>query len=136
TLATDTAAFRVQYSEVLDSIEAAGAQGALLIAVGFGHLSNNVVPPHFSRGSTWFNVAASNAFAPAPFTVAGNCASPGGDAVLVSFAYGFGLLAQAQAGTPTTRNTAGRFPPCPEHELPSCDGVANTASATRRVPFC
>src|SRR5213080_4660158 len=102
TLATDTAAFRVQYSEVLDSIEASGAQGALLIAVGFGHLSNNVVPPHFSRGSTWFNVAASNAFAPAPFTVAGNCASPGGDAVLVSFAYGFGLLAQAQAGTPTT----------------------------------
>ena len=103
TLATDTAAFRVQYSEVLDSIEATGAQGALLIAVGFGHLSNNVVPPHFSRGSTWFNVAASGAFAPAPFTVAANCASPGGDAVLVSFAYGFGvLLAQAQGGTPTT----------------------------------
>src|SRR5437660_1016761 len=99
TLATDTAAFRVQYSEVLDSIEATGAQGALLIAVGFGHLSNNVVPPHFSRGSTWFNVAASGAFAPAPFTVAANCASPGGDAVLVSFAYGFGvLLAQAQGG--------------------------------------
>src|SRR5438552_11330792 len=103
TLATDPAAFRTEYSEVLDSIEATGAQGALLIAVGFGHLSNNVVPPHFSRGSAGFNVAASGAFAPAPFTVAANCPSPAAAAVLVSFAYGFGvLLAQAQGGTPTT----------------------------------
>jgi len=42
------------------------------------------------------------AFSPAPFTVAANCAPPRGDTVFVSFAYGFGLLATAQTGTPTT----------------------------------
>jgi hypothetical protein len=101
TLATDTATFRARYAQVLDSIDATGAK-ALLIAVGLGHLINNVVIPFFSRGSTWFGVAASGAFAPAPFTVASNCASPRGDTVLVSFAYGFGLLATAQGGTATT----------------------------------
>jgi hypothetical protein len=101
TLATDTAAFRISYSQTLDSIEATGAQ-AILIAVGLGHSVNNVVLPFFSRGTTWFGLAASGAFNPAPFTVAANCAPPRGDTVLVSFAYGFGLLATAQGGTPTT----------------------------------
>jgi len=101
TLATDTAAFRISYSQALDSIEATGAQ-AILIAVGLGHSVNNVVLPFFSRGTTWFGLAASGAFNPAPFTVAANCAPPRGDTVLVSFAYGFGLLATAQGGTPTT----------------------------------
>jgi hypothetical protein len=101
TLATDTAAFRISYSQALDSIEATGAQ-AILIAVGLGHSANNVVLPFFSRGTTWFGLAASGAFNPAPFTVAANCAPPRGDTVLVSFAYGFGLLATAQGGTPTT----------------------------------
>jgi hypothetical protein len=101
TLATDTAAFRAEYARVLDSIQATGAS-ALLIAVGLGHLFNNVVPPFFSRGSTWYGLWVSNAFAPAPFTVAANCAPPRGDTVLVSFPYGFGLLGAAQGGTPTT----------------------------------
>src|SRR5438132_494489 len=101
TLATDTAAFRINYSRALDSIEATGAS-AVLIAVGLGHLANNVVLPFFSRGTTWFGLAAGGAFAPAPFTVAANCAPPRGDTVLVSFAYGFGLLATAQGGTATT----------------------------------
>jgi hypothetical protein len=103
TLATDTAAFRINYSRALDSIEATGAS-AILIAVGLGHLANNVVLPFFSRGSTWFGLAAGGAFSPAPFTVAANCAPPRGDTVLVSFAYGFGLLATAQGGTATTLN--------------------------------
>ena len=101
TLATDTASFRANYAAVLDSIQATGAS-AISIAVGLGHLANNVVPPFFSRGTTWFGLAASGAFSPAPFTVASNCAPPRGDTVLVSFVYGFGLLAAAQGGTPTT----------------------------------
>src|SRR6266566_7172564 len=101
TLATDTAAFRTEYAQVLDSIDATGAS-AVLIAVGLGHLANNVVLPFFSRGTTWIGLAAGGAFAPAPFTVAANCAPPRGDTVLVSFAYGFGLLATAQGGTATT----------------------------------
>jgi hypothetical protein len=101
TLATDTASFHANYAHVLDSIKATGA-GALLIAVGLGHLANNVVLPFFSRGSTWYALATGGAFAPAPFTVLANCASPRGDTVLVSFPYGFGLLGAAKAGMPTT----------------------------------
>jgi len=105
TLATDTAAFRTEYAQVLDSIDATGAS-AVLIAVGLGHLANNVVVPFFSRGSTWYGLWASGAFAPAPFTVAANCAPPRGDTVIVSFAYGFGLLAASQAGPDTLSCTA------------------------------
>lgn len=101
TVATDTAAFRINYSKALDSIQATGAS-AILIAVGLGHFANNAVVPFFSRGTTWFGLAAGGAFAPAPFTVAANCAPPRGDTVFVSFAYGFGLLKTAQGGTPTT----------------------------------
>jgi len=104
TLATDTAVFRVNYSKALDSIQATGAS-AILIAVGLGHLSNNVVLPFFSRGSTYYGLWASGAFATsAPFfSVDANCAPPGGDAVLVPFPYGFGLLA-AGATTAVTLN--------------------------------
>ena len=102
TLATDTAAFRTSYSQALDSIQATGAS-AILIAVGLGHFANNVAVPFFSRGTTWYGLWASGAFAAqAPlFTVAANCAPPRGDTVLVSFPYGFGLLA-AGASTATT----------------------------------
>lgn len=104
TLATDTAVFRVNYADALDSIEATGAS-AILIAVGLGHLSNNVVLPFFSRGSTYYGLWASGAFATsAPFfSVDANCAPPGGNAVLVPFPYGFGLLA-AGATTAVTLN--------------------------------
>ena len=105
TLATDTAAFRTEYAQVLDSIDATGAS-AVLIAVGLGHLANNVVLPFFSRGTTWYGLWASGAFAPAPFTVAATCAPPRGDTVIVSFAYGFGLLAASQAGPDTLSCTA------------------------------
>src|SRR6266516_2770661 len=102
TLATDTAAFRTEYAQVLDSIDATGAS-AVLIAVGLGHLANNVVLPFFSRGTTWYGLWAGGAFtAQAPlFTVAANCAPPRGDTVLVSFPHGFWLLA-AGASTATT----------------------------------
>ena len=102
TLATDTAVFRVNYAKALDSINVTGAK-AVLIAVGLGHLSNNVVLPFFSRGSTYYGLWASGAFAAsAPFfTVVANCAPPSGNAVLVPFPYGFGLLA-AGATTPVT----------------------------------
>jgi len=104
TLATDTAVFRVNYAKALDSIGATGAS-AILIAVGLGHLSNNVVLPFFSRGSTYYGLWASGAFAAsAPlFSVDANCAPPGGNAVLVPFPYGFGLLA-AGATTAVTLN--------------------------------
>ncbi len=102
TLATDTAAFHTSYARALDSIKATGAS-AILIAVGLGHLSSNVVLPFFSRGTTWFGAISSGAFAPAPLSVAANCAPPRGDTVLVSFAYGFGVLvARAKQGIPTT----------------------------------
>lgn len=101
TFATDTARFRAEYAQVLDSIQATGAS-AVLLAVGLGHAANGVVPPFFSRGTTWYGVWASGAFNPAPFTVSTNCAPPRGDTVLVSFAYGFSLLGQAQRGSPTT----------------------------------
>ncbi|HKW40592.1 MAG TPA: hypothetical protein VJN39_05025 [Gemmatimonadales bacterium] len=105
TLATDTTAFRTSYAHALDSIAATGAQ-AILIAVGLGHLYNNVVLPFFSRGTTWFGAISSGAFAPAPLSVAANCAPPRGDTVLVSFAYGFGLVARASQGIPTTLDCA------------------------------
>src|SRR5438552_8130632 len=62
TLATDTAAFRISYSQALDSIAATGAS-AVLIAVGLGHLANNVVLPFLSRGTTWYGLWAGGAFA-------------------------------------------------------------------------
>lgn len=101
TLAPDTATFHASYAHALDSIKATGAS-AILIAVGLGHFANNVVLPFFSRGSTWFGAISSGAFAPAPITVAANCAPPRGDTVFVSFAYGFGLVATASGGTPVT----------------------------------
>ena len=107
TLATDTAVFRVNYGHALDSIEATGAS-AILIAVGLGHLSNNVAMPFFSRGSTYYGLWASGAFATsAPFfSVDANCAPPGGNAVLVPFPYGFGLLAAGATAAATLNCTA------------------------------
>src|SRR5207249_6501256 len=59
TLVTDTASFRASYAKVVDSIEATGAT-ALLVAVGLGHQDSTVLPL-FSRGSTWYGLAASGA---------------------------------------------------------------------------
>src|SRR6266545_4144782 len=100
TLATDTTIFKSRYAEVLDSIESGGAK-ALLIGVGLGNLGLGTVLPFFSRGSTYYGLWAGGAFnTSAPFfSVDANCAPPRGDTVLVSFPYGFGLLA---AGATTT----------------------------------
>jgi len=100
TLLTDTTTFKAQYRQVLDSIQAVGAQ-ALLIGVGEGTLPTTI-PPFFSRGSTYYLLFISGAFAPAPFTVLGNCAPPRGDTVGVAFPYGLGLIGTAKTGTPTT----------------------------------
>ncbi len=131
TLATDTATFHAEYAKVLDSIKATGA-GALLIAVGLGHLSNNVVVPFFSRGSTWYGLWLSGAFLPAPFTVALNCAPPRGDTVLVSFPYGFGLLGAAQLGMPTTLDCTA--PPGSSCTNPATDMITLTIAGSGRMP--
>src|SRR2546426_12310653 len=60
------------------------------------------IPPYWSRGSTYYGLFVSGAFAPAPFTVLANCAPPRGDSVFVAFPYGLGLIGTAKTGTPTT----------------------------------
>ncbi len=99
-LITDTTAFKTQYRQVLDSIQALGAK-ALLIGVGTGTLPATI-PPFWSRGSTYYGLFVSGAFAPAPFTVLANCAPPRGDSVFVPFPYGLGLIGTAKTGTATT----------------------------------
>ena len=99
-LITDTTAFKTQYRQVLDSIQALGPK-ALLIGVGTGTLPATI-PPFWSRGSTYYGLFVSGAFAPAPFTVLANCAPPRGDSVFVPFPYGLGLIGTAKTGTATT----------------------------------
>jgi len=99
-LITDTTAFKTQYRRVLDSIQAVGAK-ALLIGVGAGTFPATI-PPYWSRGSTYYGLFLSGAFAPAPFTVLANCAPPRGDSVFVPFPYGLGLIGTAKTGTATT----------------------------------
>ena len=102
TLITPVATFQANYGAVLDSIEDAGVQGAVL--VGVANLvrvadrtglpptqppANGV--PFFAYGSTYFVLDAAGAI-PGPFTAAATCAPPRGDSVLVPFPFGGALI--------------------------------------------
>jgi GDSL-like Lipase/Acylhydrolase len=112
TLITPVATFQANYDAVLDSIDDANPQGAILIGV-----ANVTAIPFFSPGATYW--AIKNGLVPgAPpfpllFTVSNNCAPvataiPGarGDSVLVGFPYGAALLGAAQAGAPRNLDCA------------------------------
>jgi len=92
---TSVANFQARYGALLDTIEAAGPQGVVLIGVG-----NVAGIPYFSRGATYWaikNGLVPGAAFPPTFTVSSNCA-PIATLILVPFLYGAGLLGAAQAG--------------------------------------
>ena len=111
TLITSVADFQTRYGNTLDSVEAVGPQGAVLIGV-----ANVTLIPFFSRGATYWaikNGLVPGAAFPATFTVSNNCAPiatgiPGarGDSILVGFPYGAALLGAAQAGAPRNLDCA------------------------------
>jgi hypothetical protein len=108
---TPVATFQTQYNTVLDAVEAAEPQGAILVGV-----AKVTAIPYFSAGATYW--AIKNGLAPPDtfptlFTVSANCAPiatgiPGarGDSVLVPFPYGAALLGAAQAGAPRNLDCA------------------------------
>ena len=100
---TSNTNFTARYTAMLDSVEAAGPQGAILIGV-----ANVTAVPFFSQGATYWAIknglVPGSAFPPA-FTVSNNCAPiatgiPGarGDSTLVPFPYGAALLGAAALG--------------------------------------
>ena len=96
---TSVANFQARYNTLLDSIEHAGPQGALLIGV-----ANVTRIPYFSRGTTYYAIKAGlvpGAAFPPNFVVLPNCAPPRGDSVLVPFPYGVPKI--DSAGRDTTR---------------------------------
>jgi hypothetical protein len=106
---TAVSLFQTQYTEILDSIEAEGAE-AVLISV-----ADVSVIPYASLGATYWcikNQPACGVFPaafPAAFTVNNNCAPmvtgiPGavGDSVLVPWPIGVPRIAAAAQGQPTT----------------------------------
>jgi len=104
---TDVALFQTQYGQILDSIEAAGAQ-AVLITV-----ADVAVIPYASRGSVYWCLKTGAcpgvpASFPPGFTVNNNCAPlatgiPGanGDSILVPWPIGVPKIAAAAAGGAT-----------------------------------
>ena len=96
TLITPVATFQTNYGNVVDSVEAAGPRGAVLIGV-----ANVTAIPFFSRGSTYLGAKLANQLPPT-MTVTANCAPPRGDSVLVPFTFGATLVGTAAAGAPTT----------------------------------
>jgi hypothetical protein len=105
-LITAPALFQARYTEVADSLLAAGVEGVVLIGV-----ANVTAVPYLSQGQTYFaikNGAIPGVAFPDSFKVGLNCAPIAlggkGDSVLVPFPFGAGLLAQAAAGVGTTLN--------------------------------
>ncbi len=106
---TLVANFQARYSALLDSIAAAGPQGAVLIGV-----ANVTAAPFFSRGATYWaikNGLVPGAAFPPTLTVSANCAPiatgiPGarGDSILVPFRYGAALLVAAAPPNNQPRN--------------------------------
>ena len=95
TKVTAQPAFAAEYTPILDSIKAVGAQ-AILIGV-----ANVTAIPFLSKGTTYFGAKLAGAL-PAALTVAATCAPPRGDSVLVPFPFGGALVAAAAAGQPRT----------------------------------
>ena len=111
TLITPVTTFQTNYSALLDSVDAVGPQGGILIGV-----ANVTAVPFFSRGATYWaiknHLAPPDSF-PTLFTVSNNCAPiatgiPGarGDSVLVPFPYGAELLGAVQLGAPRNLDCA------------------------------
>jgi GDSL-like Lipase/Acylhydrolase len=108
---TSVANFQARYSAMLDTVDAAGPQGAILIGV-----ANVTAIPFFSAGATYWaikNGLVPGSSFPAAFTVSNNCAPiatgiPGarGDSTLVPFPYGAALLGAAQLGAPRNLDCA------------------------------
>ncbi|HYT03250.1 MAG TPA: SGNH/GDSL hydrolase family protein [Gemmatimonadales bacterium] len=99
-LLTPVPAFTASYTEVVDSIEAAGAK-AVLIGIGEGSLL-----PYFSTGSTYFALKQGGVAFPPTFAVdSASCATPRGDTVLVAFPVGAALI-NAALVSPDTLNCA------------------------------
>jgi len=97
--------FQQRYSAVLDDLEAAGAQGGVLIGV-----ADVTLVPHLSPGAAYFAADQQGAF-PETFEVDTSCAPEEfggvGEETLVPFNYGFGeLFAQAAQGNDVTLNCA------------------------------
>ena len=96
-LITPAATFEAQYRQVLDSLEAYGTEGGLLIGV-----ADVTLVPHLSPGAAYAQaqpaIQAMLQGSGGEFFVADNCAGEGASS-LVPFSYGFGvLLARAQNG--------------------------------------
>jgi lysophospholipase L1-like esterase len=100
---TSLANFQARYTTLLDSINAVGPRGAILIGV-----ANVTEIPFFSAGATYWaikNGLVPGAAFPPAFTVSNNCAPgaaiPGlgrGDTTLVPFPYGAALIGAAAQG--------------------------------------
>jgi hypothetical protein len=95
--------FQTRYGAMLDTVDAVGPQGVILIGVG-----KVTALPFFNAGATYWaiknHLAPPDSF-PTLFTVSNNCAPiatgiPGarGDSTLVPFPYGAALLGAAQLG--------------------------------------
>jgi lysophospholipase L1-like esterase len=96
TLITPIATFQTNYAAMMDSVDAVGPQGGVLIGV-----ANVTAIPFFSRGSTYLGAKLAGQLPPA-LTVTANCAPPRGDSVLVPFPFGAALVGAAAAGSPQT----------------------------------
>ena len=104
---TDTAVFRQRYHALLDSIDAIGPRGGVLIGV-----ANITLVPFLTRGSKFYKVkAGTDSIAgldsatrrfPANFLVNPNCAGPHGDSVFVPFQRGAAVVAFARANPAIT----------------------------------
>ena len=104
---TDTAVFRQRYHALLDSIDAIGPRGGVLIGV-----ANVTLVPFLTRGSKFYKVkAGTDSIAgldsatrrfPANFLVNPNCAGPHGDSVFVPFQRGAAVVAFARANPAIT----------------------------------
>jgi hypothetical protein len=106
---TSVANFQARYGALLDTVEAAGPEGVILLGV-----ANVTAIPYFSAGATYWAIKNKQALPdtfPTLFTVSNNCAPivtgiPGarGDSVLVPFPYGAALLGAASPPNNQPRN--------------------------------
>lgn len=142
TLITPIATFQTNYSAMLDSIEAVGPRGVLLIGVAnLVGVANRVgLPPtqppangvpFFAYGSTYFALDQLGQI-PGPFVAGAGCAPPRGDSVLVPFPFGGALI---QAGGTLTCNEPQTIQPAEAVKLNTTVAAYNTfisAQATAR----
>lgn len=103
---TSPEVFQQRYSAVLDELEAAGAEGGVLVGV-----ADVTLVPHLSPGAAYWQVDQETDAFPPTFQVDNSCAPEAfggvGEETLVPFGYGFGeLFAQAVQGVPVTLDCA------------------------------